>query len=55
MSRMAGEKFKEASEDYFKDAVERHGFLNIDQGGDANYLNERYKKDTEGLDKDIAF
>lgn len=44
-----------ATRDYFKGAIERHGFTGKGQGGNADYLYSQYQKDTKGLDADLAF
>ena len=44
-----------ANREYFQNAVKRHGFEGKGQGGDVNFLMADYKKQTKGLDADLAF
>ena len=43
-----------ADNQYFQDAIKRHGFTGKGKGGNADYLREDFDKQTQGLDKDVA-
>ena len=43
-----------ADNQYFQDAIKKHGFTGKGKGGDADYLREDFNKQTQGLDKDVA-
>lgn len=44
-----------ANRDYFADAVKRHGFQGKGPGGNVDHLLADYKKQTAGLDQELAF
>ena len=44
-----------ANRDYFTDAVKRHGFEGKGPGGNVDHLMADYKKQTAGLDQELAF
>ena len=43
-----------ADNQYFENAIKKHGFTGKGKGGNANYLREDFNKQTQGLDKDVA-
>ena len=44
-----------ANKEYFQNAVKKHGFKGKGPGGDVDGLMADYKKQTQGLDPDLAF
>jgi len=43
-----------ATREYFQDAIKRHGFEGKGDGGNADFLMADYKKQTQGLDQELA-